>query len=232
MRTYHRHSIRLLILWLCILNLGALWYSGSHAGEPISLVIAPGFPRQNEEVIATVQLNNPSSQPFVARYQMYALGRLLKEGETTIQAGSSKTFQYAFKNPLRMGEQLNFTVKVQSESGDYKKSISSPPYPPQVWSSFISFASFSTSVMSSLSTATYYQTNFLTDAKLKLGFIVPVVLIVLLIFLYLTQPAVRIGSRTILERLMQRLSPLAVVLFLVFMGMLYTRIVLVLLTIV
>ena len=228
MRTYHSHSIRLLVLWLCILNLGALWYSGSHAGEPISLVVAPGFPRQNEEVIATVQLNNTSSRPFVARYEMYAQERLLKEGETTIQADSSKTFQYAFKNPLKMGEQLNFTVKVQSESGDYKKSISSPPYPPQVWSSFISFASFSTSVMSSLSTATYYQTNFLTDAKLKLGFIVPVVLILLLIFLYLTQPAVRIGSRSILERLMQRLSPLAWVLFLVFMGMLYTRVVLIL----
>ena len=131
-----------------------------------------------------------------------------------------------------MGEQLNFTVKVQSESGDYKKSISSPPYPPQVWSSFISFASFSTSVMSSLSTATYYQTNFITDAKFKLGFIVPVVLIVLLIFLYLTQPVVRIGSSDILERLMLRLSPLAFVLFLVFMGMLYTRIVLVLFTLV
>ena len=58
------------------------------------------------------------------------------------------------------------------------------------------------------------------------------VLIVLLIFLYLTQPVVRIGSRDILERLLLRLSPLAFVLFLVFTGMLYTRIVLEILTIV
>ena len=78
-------------------------------------------------------------------------------------------------------------VKTQSGQGNYERVVSSPPYPPQVWSSFVSFASFSTSLVSSMSTMTYYQTTFGSDIGLNIGLIATAVLIGLLIFLELTK---------------------------------------------
>ena len=125
-----------------------------------------------------------------------------------------------------MGEQLNFVVRTQSERGNYGRALSSPPYPPQIWSSFVSFASFSTSVMSSMSTMTYYQSTFGSDIGFNVGIIVSMVLITLLIFLELTQTA--IGRKTVaLGSLRIRLSTVTRILFIIFLGMVYTEVVMI-----
>ncbi len=141
---------------------------------------------------------------------------------------SSKTYQYAYANPLPMGEQLNFVVRTQSEQGNYEKVLSSPSYPPQVWSSFVSFASFSTSVMSSMVSMTYYQNTFDTNMGLNVGIIASFVLIILLIFAELTQPLIEGRAVARLGRLKIRLSAVTWILFIIFIGIVFTQVAMIL----
>jgi len=217
------------IVALGILLLGSFWLTVKGTSQPVSLAVVPQAPRQGEPILATFKLNNPSSEPVVTNYQFYANGELLQEGAATIAPDSSKTYQYAYANPLQIGERLNFMVKTQSDLGNYDKVISSPPYPPQIWSSFISFASFSTSVMSSMSTMTYYQSTFATNMGVNVGIIATIVLILLLIFLELSKPVVQ-GKTMALGRLRIRFSTLTWILFFIFMGIVFTKVMLILAT--
>jgi len=223
-------GFKLALLWLAILLLGSFWLTVKGTSDPISMAVIPQAPREGEPVIATFKLNNPSSEAAVTRYQFYANGELLKEGATTIAPGSGKTYKYAYENPLQMGERLSFVARTQSEQGSYEKAVSSPPYPPQIWSSFISFASFSTSVMSSMSTMTYYQSAFGSDMGLNIGVIASIVLIMLLIFLELSQPVVEGKTVAVLGRLRIRFSTVTWILFIIFMGIVYTKVVMILAT--
>ena len=221
---------KLAITLLAILLMGSFWLTVRGTSEPVSLTVIPEAPRQGEPILVTFELNNPSSPPLVTGYQFYADGELLKEGTTTIAPTSSKTYQYAYANPLRVGEQVNFAVKTQSELGNYERVVSSPLYPPQLWSSFVSFASFSTSVMSSMSTMTYYRSAFGSAMGLNIGIIVSVVLIILLIFLELSQPLLRQKTVAVLGKLRLRFSTVTWILFAIFIGIVYTRIAMILAT--
>ena len=223
-------GFKLAIVCLAILLMGSFWLTLRVSSEPVSLAVIPEAPRQGEPILVTFKLNNPSTQALVADYQFYADGELLMEGAATIAPTSSKTYQYAYANPLRMGEQLNFIVRTQSELGNHEKVVSSPPYPPQVWSSFVSFASFSTSVMSSMSTMTYYRSTFGSDMGLNVGIIAALVLITLLIYLELTQPLIQQKTVAVLGKLRLRFSTVTWILFIIFMGIVYTKIVMVLAT--
>ena len=150
------------------------------------------------------------------------------EGATTIASGSSKTYKYIYKNPIPLGERLNFVVRMKSEQGDYEKSLSSPPYPPQIWSSFVSFASFSTMVMNSMATSTYYQNSFGEDMRLNVGLINTSIIMDLLIFLELGQALLREQTTTILGRLRLRFNTITWILFIIFMGIVYTKVMMIL----
>ncbi len=223
-------KFKVIIVWLAILLLGSFWLTVSAASDPVSMTVLPQAPREGQPVVATFKLNNPTSHSQATNYQFYANGELLSAGTATMAPESSRTYKYAYTNPLQMGEQLNFVVRIQSEQENYEKILSSPSYPPQVWSSFASFASFSTSVMSSISTMTYYQNTFDSDMGLNVGIITSLVLIALLIFLELTQPV--IAGRTVakLGRLKIRLSAVTWILFIIFMGIVYTKVVMILAT--
>ncbi len=228
--TKRNPSFKLGILWMAILLLSSFWLTVRAASDPVSMTVLPQAPREGEPIIATFKLNNPTAHSQVAHYQFYANGELLSEGTTTMAPESSETSKYAYHNPLQMGEQLNFMVRTQSEQGNYEKILSSPSYPPQVWSSFVSFASFSTSVMSSISTMTYYQSTFDSTMGLNVGIIASIVLIALLIFMELTRPV--IAGRTIatLGILKIRLSTVTWILLIIFMGIVYTKVVMSLVT--
>ena len=221
--------IKLTIIWLVILLLASFWLTARVSSDPVSLVVVPQVPRQGEPIIATFKINNEAADATVTRYQFYANGELLKEGYTTIAPGSSKTYKYAYKSSIPLGEQLNFVVRAKSGDRDYEKLVSSPPYPPQLWSSFVSFASFSTSVMSSMSTMTYYQSTFGTGMGFNVGIIITLVLIGLLIFLELIQSRRREKS-AVLGRLKFRFSTVTWMLFIIFAGILYTKIVMIITT--
>jgi len=198
------------------------------ASDPVSLVVNPSVPTEDKPVRVTFKLNNLSSEPLLINYQFYANSELLAQGASTIASRSSESHQYCYRNAAKLGEQLNFVVMTQSENGDYQKVASIPSYPPQVWSSFVSFASFSTTVMSSISTITYYQNTFGSDVGFNLGLLFSVVLIGLLIFLELSQPLLLERTIGIWGRLRIRFSTVTWILFIIFMSMVYTRVIIIL----
>jgi len=220
-------KLKVIIIWMAILLLGSFWLTVRAGSDPVSLAVLPEVPREGEPILATFKLNNPASQTQLISYQFYANGELIKEGATTISPGSSKVYQYAYKNPLELGEQVNFMVKTVSPQGSFDKVVSLPAYPPQIWSSFVSFASFSTSVMSSMSTMTYYQSSFGSDTGFNVGLVSAIVLIALLIFLELTQPLLRGKTVAVLRRLRLRFSTVTWILFIIFMGIVYTKVVMI-----
>lgn len=223
-------KLKIIIIWMAILLMGSFWLTMRTSSEPVSLAVVPEVPREGEPILAIFKLNNPTSQLMSTKYQFYANGELMKEGTATIPAGSSKLYKYAYKNPLELGEQVKFVVKTQSERGNYERAVSSPPYPPQVWSSFVSFASFSTSVMSSMSTMTYYQSTFGNNLGLNIGIVAATVLIGFLIFLELTKPSLQQKTVATLGRLRLRFNTVTWILFIIFMGMVYTKVVMTLAT--
>ena len=223
-------KLKIIIIWLAILLMGSFWLTVRASSDPVSLAVVPEVPREEEPIIATFKLNNPSSQAVSTEYQFYANGKLLQEGTTIIAPGSSKLYQYAYKNPLLLGEQVNFVVKISSPQGSYRKVVSLPAYPPQIWSSFVSFASFSTSVMSFMSSMTYYQSTFGSDIGFNVGLLCTIVLMGLLVFLELTLPLVRDKTVTVLGRLRLRFNSVTWILFIIFMGIVYTNVVMILTT--
>ncbi len=223
-------KLKIIIIWLAILLMGSFWLTVRATSDPVTLAIVPEVPREGKLIIATFKLTNPTSRAVSTEYQFYANGELMKEGITTIPPSSSKLYQYAYKNPLLLGEQVSFVVKTKSPQGSYEKVVSLPSYPPQIWSSFVSFASFSTSVMSFMSSSTYYQSSFGSDMGLNVGILVTVVLIGLLVFLELTQPLLQERTITILGRLRLRFSTATWILLIIFMGIVYIKVVMILAT--
>ncbi|MDP3879581.1 MAG: hypothetical protein Q8Q07_04645 [Dehalococcoidales bacterium] len=219
---------KIIIVWLAIVLLGSFWLTVQGSLEPVSIGIIPQVPREGESIMVTYRLNNQSPEVLVTRYQFYADGKLLKEGVTMIVPGFGKVYRYAYENPVPLGERLNFLVRTQSEQGEYEKYLSTPPFPPQVWSSFVSFASFSTSVMSFMTTTSYYQSTFGSSVGFNVGLIFAVILIVLLILLELTHPFLHRKTDAILHKLRLNFNTVTWVLFIIFMGVLYTRVVMIL----
>lgn len=208
--------------------MGSFWLTMRESLDPVSLAILPQVAREGEPIIATFKLNNPLSQAVATEYQFYANGKFVKEGVTTLPPDSSKLYQYAYKNSLPLGEQVNFVVKTISPWGSSEKVASLPVYPPQIWSSFVSFASFSTSMMSFMNSMVYYQGSFGTQVGFNVGILATIVLLVLVIFLELTQPLIQEKTTATLKKLRLRFSTVTWILFIIFMGIVYTQVVMVL----
>lgn len=216
-------GLKVVFIWLVILLLGSFWLTVRGTSDPVSMTVIPQVPREGEPIMVTFKLNNQSANTLVTRYHFYADGELLKEGTTTIAPGSGKTYKYAYENLVPLGERLNFVVRSESEEGYYEKYLSTPPYPPQVMSSFVSFASFSTSVMSSMASMTYYNTAFGGNIGFNVGLLYTAVLIVLLIFMELSKPLLKGKTIAILGRLRLRFSIITWILFIVLVGIVYTK---------
>ena len=216
-------AFRLVITWLVILIVFSFWLTLSYTPDVVIVAVSPQIPRENEPVIATFKLNNPYTDVLAADYQFYVNGSLFKDGTTLIAPNSSKTFQYTHRNTLSTGEQINFMARVQTVEGSHEEMVSLPPYPPQILSSFVSFASYSTTVMSSLHNITYYQSTFGSSGGVNLGIIITLVFCAVLAFMELTQAVA--GDRTIttLARIRIQFSTLSSVLFVIFVGMVITR---------
>ena len=220
-------KLRIAIVWLAIFLVAIFAYGMMSASRPVSISAIPEVPQEAEPIIVTFKLKNPSPQTSTIEYQFYANGELLRTGVATIAPLCSKEYQYVYKNPLQIGEQVNFVVKAASGQDRWEKIVSMPAYPPQIWSSFVSFASFSTSVMTSMTTMTYYQSSFGTQDGWNIGLILSLVLIALLVFLELTWTRMRRKTLTIVGSLRTRFGSLSLLLFIIFMGMVFTKIVLI-----
>ena len=180
--------------------------------------------------MATFNFNNPTETATKTDYQLYVNGRLVESGTVTVAAQGRIKHQYAYANPLRRGEQINFVLKTSSDSGQRERIVSLPPYPSQLMSSFVSFAAFSTSVMSSMISMEYFSSTFGTTSGLNTGIVISVILIALLIFLELTQTVTSGRRIRILGSYRTGLGNISSILFIIFLGMIFTRVVMIIST--
>ncbi|RJS69220.1 hypothetical protein CW714_08895 [Methanophagales archaeon] len=222
-------KLKIIIVWLAILLLGSFCLTTMAGPDLVNVAVVPVVPREDVPIITTFKLNNPTSEATTINYSFYANGELLQHGTSTLGPHSSKTYQYVYRNPLELGEQVNFVVRAESDSKRCEKIVSLPSYPPQIMSSFVSFASFSTSVMGFMASSTYYESSFgSVDEGLNVGLVISIVLIILLIFLELSEPVLAEGTYVVLRRLRMRYTTMTSVLFIIFMGIVYTKIVMIL----
>lgn len=218
-------QFRLVLIYLGILLLGSFWLTLKMATEPVSMTIEPTVPRKGEPVLVTFKLTNSSSRYLPVNYQFYANGRLLSEGLAGISAFSCETYQYSYENPLRLGEQVVFMVRAQSELGNYERVVSLPCVPPQIWSSFVSFGSLSNALLSSATSMTYYYRVFGTDRGLNAGAIITLTLVALLMFMEVSQYLLRNRAIIVICGLRGRLSSVSWVLLIIAVGTVYTTII-------
>ena len=222
-------KLKIAAVWFAIVFLSCFYLTTMPGSGPMDVAVLPVVPREGEPVLAVFKLNNPASEAVALSYSLYANGELVQRGSSTISPLSSKTYQYAYRNPLRLGEQVSFALQVESGGENWERVVSIPSYPPQIMSSFVSFASFSTSVMGFMASSAYYESTFGRPEGWSVGLAISIVLIALLIYMELTDPSSGPLNR-ILRRLRIRFSYLSWMLLIIFIGIVYTRIVLILTT--
>lgn len=222
--------LKIAIVWLFTFVLLGFLISTRSAADPITMSIIPEVPKTGEPIVATFNINNPSDEPSTTSHELYLNGRLIESGSATIAPLSSSKYQYAYENTLERGEQVNFVLKTSSDKGSLDKIVSLPPYPPQLMSSFVSFAAFSTSVMISMISMEYFTNTFGTTRGLNTGIIVSIILIALLVFLELTQAIITGKHITILGGYRVGFRNMSTILFIIFIGMVFTKVVMVIAT--
>lgn len=123
-----------------------------------------------------------------------------------------------------------------SETRVYEKRLAIPAYPPQVWSSFVSFAAFLTAITSlssnsmssstmSVASVAYYRDTYGFDQALNVGVIFSIVLLMVLLQVELTEPFTK--ALNLFGRMKPRFNRLSMVLFIIFMAMVFTEIILI-----
>ena len=240
---FKRIQLSIFIAGVTILFLTILFISLNSKTDPVSITVLPEVPKEGLPIYIVFKLNNPSLKENMFSYELFSNGILLANGATLVSDASSKEFTYFYPGSPKLGEQITFLLKAESDQGSFEKSMSIPAYPPQVWSSFVSFASFSTSLMSSsmgstmgssmsssmgssmgtsISSMQFYNNSFINDNNLRIGLIFSILLIVLLVFLELTEPMEEKGFRIMGLRL--RFGRLSGILFAIFIGMVFTKV--------
>lgn len=216
-----------LVIWFAVLVMASLVVGLHDAAAPVSVSVFPQVPSEGVPVVVTFNLNNPSLLAASADYELYANGKLMMEGATELSPLSNKKYQYTYVNPLETGEQVTFLVKSNMDGKSHDEYMSLPAYPPQVWSSFVSFATFSTTAMSYMTTMAYYDQAFGDNSTLNVSVIFSIVLIGLLIYLELTEPSLPGKSFKFIGDLRIRFSRLSGILFVIFIGMVFTQVALI-----
>lgn len=220
--------LKIAIVWLSMLLLIGFSIAVGSTTDYVELSVMPEVPKTGEPIVATFSINNTSAKPLHTDYQLYINSELVESGSTLVAPKDSSIYQYAYKNYLNRGEQVNFILKTSSDLGNSEKAVSLPAYPSQIMSSFVSFAAFSTSVMNSMITMEYFTDTFGTSGGLNTGIILTLVLICLLIFLELTQTITAGRGSTIIGSYRSRFTILSTFLFIIFLGMVFTKIVIIL----
>ncbi len=224
-----RYKFKVLILWVAIFLAGVFLMGIYYSSLPITLTVLPEAPKEGDPVIALFSLNNPLPSEQKVRYSFYCNGTKVQSGYVTLAALSGTKYQYTSKNNLNVGEQQNYTVRMNTSFGNFEKNASVPAYPPQIFCSFTSFASFSTSVMSFMTSAPYYDTTFAANEGLNVGLFCSLVLIALLIFLELSEPLIAVdGTRVSLFKLRVRFSTITWILLTIFLGIVFTKVTMIL----
>lgn len=215
--------LKIAITWACIFLLAGFLMAGNSLASGVTMSVIPEVPRDGEPIVATFSIAGPA-QPADTSYELYVNGKLAESGTAFIAPGTSIKYRYAYENPVQRGEQVNFYFKTSSTCGEYEKAISLPAYPPQLMSSFVSLAAFSTSVMSTMVTMQYFNDAFGTTGGINTGVIITVVLLFLLLFLELTQSIRAFRSNSVLSSYRVASLHVSTILFIIMLGIVFTKV--------
>ena len=252
-------GLRFGILFSALIVLLIFSFSFYGSSSPVVIKTFPSVPKEGEPMIVAFSLKNFQSVEKSYEYELYANGVKVMEGTTRLPQLAVKQYQYSYKNPLPLGERLTFNLKITSKTdvqngvscwsirirdnclmgGEerYEKTVSIPAYPPQVWSSFVSFATFSTAISSatmaslassstiSLASMSYYKNTYGFDTFINVGVVFSVALLFILISVEVTEPYIR--ALNFMGRLRHRFNRLSLVLFTIFVAMVFTEIILI-----
>ena len=218
-----RLTVRLVIVWLLILPLAAFWFSWLRPQEVASLAVFPVLPKANEPVVATLRVSNPRPTLDPAQVKLFADGRVVLEGTSTIPGASVKVVQFA--RALSEPARGSYTANVTTAHGALSESHQLPEYSPQVLSSFVSFAASSTTMMTSLINMSYYRSSFASANVLDFGLVLVLVMLGMTIFVEAMSVNPAKAGRVLigLGMLAHRLRLVLVSLYIVFGGLAITR---------
>ena len=220
---------KIIIVWLALLIMGSFWLTTVPGSELVDMAVVPGVRGDCKQIITTFKLNNPTSEATTVDYTFYANEELMLSGASTIAPQSSKKYQYVYKNPLKPEqERVNFVVRAETDGRLCEKIVSHSAHTPQMISSFVSFASVSTSSAGIMASSTSYESSFVSGEGMNAGIVISMFLIMLLIFFELSEPLMDERIHVVLGGLRVRFSTLTSILFIVFMSIVYTKIVTVL----
>ncbi|MCS7096333.1 MAG: hypothetical protein RMK50_04665 [Nitrososphaerota archaeon] len=216
-----------------------LFSSLSMQSEVLTVRFFPTVTRENEPLVVTATLNNIRLKPQKYRVTLYVDGEQVATAESLLEPAATQSFTYTRASP-KTGEALRIYVEaVNLDTGEkYREYFNIPQSPPELWISFSAFSSFATSMTSttsttSLATITYYLNTMGIAAQetigqptINTGIIVSVILILLLVFIELTDPAYgKIGRK--LAALRGRYGTLSASLLLIFTGIVLTKVVMI-----
>jgi hypothetical protein len=231
---------KILVTGSTVLLLSMILLSMTTTSELASLQIFPHVPQEDDPMVVTLQLRNPHPYESLYRYELYKDGMLLTSGATKIGPYASRAVPYGYLSDLELGERVVFQAKVRTPEGEYREEVSLPAYPPQIWSSFVSFATFSTSMagltsvgvssamassssssLTTMTTTAYYREHFSATDSLNVGVIFSLALIAVFVYIEATEPLVEASSR--LSRLRRRFARLAGILLFIFASMVFSQ---------
>ena len=217
------------IIFLAILAWG--FYEASC--EVVSLTYYPFVSKADQPMTVIFTIKNPSPVEERYGYELFIDGSLKMAGTTLMPPQEIKQYTYILQSPnILLGESVRAYGRVNGLDGGgvYEARVMAPPYPQEIWSSFASFATFSSSLMGYMSSLSYYMTTMgytmTMVGPLNVGLSLSVTLIGLLIFLELSDPAYGKVGKIILS-LRRRYGWLTISLLVVFTAMIFTRVVMV-----
>ncbi|MBI4499099.1 MAG: hypothetical protein HY689_14515 [Chloroflexi bacterium] len=145
-------KIKILVVWLILLPVPGAWYSLDLAAEPLDMTMVPHVPQPGAATTVTSTIENLAGYDHPTTYWFYVDGALLAEGVASLSSVETKRLQYLHRPPAAYGDRASFALRTETGDREHMHVLATVPYPPEVWSSFVSFASFSTTVMSSMIT--------------------------------------------------------------------------------
>ena len=225
-------GLGLLIVCAFIALAGVFAVSGGVAGQnAIQLTCLPIVPREGQPILLHLTIRNVGFSDEDYAFSVYVNGRVVAEGKAFIRAQSSKDVSYITPTDIPVGESLKIYAEAQTLGSleCYEERVQIPPCPPEIWSSFSSLASFSTSQRVYITSFSYYK-SFAAEATIfsavNSGVVVTISLLVVLVFLQVSDPSWRrLGARTLSMR--ARYGWLAAALLAIFGCMIFTKVVLI-----
>ncbi len=236
-KNYYNFVLIFIVVFLSILLLNSL----SMQRNILTLEYFPTVTREDEPFTITASVRNTDYEPRTYRVSIFVDGQQVLATESRLDASTTQSFTYTRASP-ELGSAVRIYAEALNQETGVKFSdiILVPQSPPEVWLSFAAFSSFATSLTSSSSSAMsssftirYYQNTMNISAPegsflspINVGLVISIVLIVLLIFIEITDPSYgKLGRRV--KQLRSKYGLLAGSLLMIFLGMVLTRIVMI-----